>query len=77
MVEVRSVDPDGAKRTQRRWMWGGGPFQSTLAPELHVGLPIGSKDIEIVATWPDGATTTLSDVQPGRHLRIDRGATAK
>jgi hypothetical protein len=72
MVEVRSVDADGTKRTQRRWMWGGGPFQSTLAPELHVGLPIGSTSIEVVATWPDGTTTTMRDVQPGRHLRIDR-----
>ncbi len=50
-VAIRS-----AGGTQRRWIRGGGPFQSNLPPEAHFGL--GSDDrevIEIEVRWPDGS----------------------
>ena len=40
-----TVTADG--RTQRRWIVGGGPFQSNVAPEVHFGLGAGSGSVDV------------------------------
>lgn len=69
---VRSKDPDGAERVQRRWLWGGGPFNSTIAPELHVGVPVGSTEVRVEFSWADGVKVEQSGVELGQRLAIER-----
>ena len=51
----------GTERTLRRWVRGGGPFQSTASPIAHVGLPIGAIVTSIEVSWPDGTAVRLSE----------------
>jgi hypothetical protein len=71
MIEVTA---QGA--TQRRWMAGGGPFQSNNAPEAHFGLPKGSAPVKVDVRFPDGTTTTQSVDSLGRRLVVDRASAA-
>ncbi|MFM8872157.1 MAG: hypothetical protein ACKOJI_02125, partial [Phycisphaerales bacterium] len=37
----------------RRWVWSGGPFQSTAATEAHFGVPAAwGDDLRVTVTWP-------------------------
>jgi enediyne biosynthesis protein E4 len=72
VLTVRSKDPDGSERTQRRWLWGGGPFNSTIAPECHVGFPKGSTDVRIEFVWPDGVKVEQASVALGQRMVIER-----
>ena len=72
VLVVRSKDPDGSERVQRRWIWGGGPFNSTSWNVPHVGIPAGSTAVAVTFTWPDGMVVEQSDVQPGQRLVIER-----
>ena len=37
----------------RRWIWAGGPFQSTAATEAHFGVPAAWGDrLSVTVTWP-------------------------
>lgn len=38
----------------RRWVAGGGPFQSNWSPLVHAGLPDGTEGVEVEVVWPDG-----------------------
>ena len=42
----------------RRWVAGGGPFQSNWAPLVHAGLPEGADEVALLVTWPDGSETS-------------------
>ena len=43
----------GGKDAAHRWMWAGGPFQSTVSPELHFGVPAALGDeLAVRVEWP-------------------------
>jgi hypothetical protein len=60
---------------QRRWIPGGGPFQSNLAPEVHVGLPSGGRPsdapVSVHVRFADGAEVTVDDVARGARLTVE------
>ncbi|MFP6631722.1 MAG: CRTAC1 family protein [Planctomycetota bacterium] len=41
-------------RSARRWLRGGGPFQSANSHRVHFGLGAGTAEPRLVITWPDG-----------------------
>jgi hypothetical protein len=57
LVECRSGD-----LTQRRWIYGGGPFMSNIVPQAHFGLPAAAgaegATVDVTVTWPDGVKET-------------------
>lgn len=71
-LTVRSRDDDGAERAQYRWIWGGGPFNSTISPELSLGFPAGTTAVSIEFRWPDGTIAKQSDVKLGQRLTLVR-----
>lgn len=71
-VELVGSDPS---QTQRRWIFGGGSFQSACPPVAHFGLPAGwkpSDSLVVNVTWPDGKGQRVEGVQPGQRLVISR-----
>lgn len=48
----------------RRWIVGGGGFQSSLAPEVHFGVPKDRRVTALRVRWPDG--TWLETPEPPR-----------
>ena len=69
--EVTATRGDGI---QRRWIRGGGPYQSNAAPEAHFGFPRdGSGPIAVRVLWPDG-TVVEEIASPGRRLVIERAS---
>jgi hypothetical protein len=58
--------------TQRRWIVGGGPFQSNNAPEAHFGVAKGAGPITVTVRFPDGAVSTTEVASPGRRVAVDR-----
>lgn len=62
----------GGGLVQRRWIRGGGPFQSNAAPEAHFGMP-GSDEgpVLVEVRWPDGTTRTAAGLR-GERLVIRR-----
>ncbi|MAC18605.1 MAG: hypothetical protein CMJ23_02810 [Phycisphaerae bacterium] len=70
-AEVTATRGDGI---QRRWIRGGGPYQSNAAPEAHFGFPRdGSGPIAVRVLWPDG-TVVEEIASPGRRLVIERAS---
>jgi hypothetical protein len=69
---VIEVTAKGA--TQRRWMFGGGPFQSNTAPEAHFGLPSDSGPLTVTVRFADGAVSTSEVAAPGRRVIVDRAS---
>ena len=79
-VVVRPVPAAGAEvvlrdgdRVQRRWIRGGGPFQSTASPEAHFGLGATNTGgpLTVEVRWPDGVVRTI-DVEPGTRVSVER-----
>lgn len=71
-AEIR-VTADGV--SQRRWMVGGGPFQSNNAPEAHFGIGAHGAErgpIAVEVIFNDGARVTRPDVAPGTRLIVER-----
>ena len=67
--EVTATRGDGI---QRRWIRGGGPYQSNAVPEAHFGFPPGgSGSIRIRVRWPDG-TVMSKTAAPGDRLVMKR-----
>lgn len=64
------VTIEHAGRTQRRWLCGGGPFQSTFSPEAHFGLA-GTGPVTVRVQWPDGVVQSISS-EPGTRVVVDR-----
>lgn len=68
-AEVTAVRGDD---TQRRWIRGGGPYQSNAAPEAHFGFPPeGAGPIRVEVRWPDG-TVMSKTAAPGDRLVMKR-----
>ncbi|MFM2164194.1 MAG: hypothetical protein RL325_631, partial [Planctomycetota bacterium] len=53
--------------TQRRWIAGGGPFQSNVACEAHFGLPPGDGPVAGRIVYPGGRTVELSGLARGER----------
>ena len=68
-AEVR-LTCDG--RTQRRWIVGGGPFQSNVAPEVHFGLGESRGPVDLEVIFPDGTMVTKKAVARGARIVVDR-----
>ena len=68
-VELECIADDGTPLILRRWIRGGGPFQSTASPEAHFGLPLGAVPKNVRVLWPDGVTRTF-DIASGTR-RVD------
>ncbi|MCA9284174.1 MAG: CRTAC1 family protein [Phycisphaerales bacterium] len=71
-----TIDCIAGSAEQRRWLWGGGPFQSTTAPEAHFGLPSGTERVDVVVTWPNGQVQRVDGVAAGAPLVVRREAAA-
>ena len=69
VVELRARDGDAV---QRRWITGGGPFQSTATREAHFGVPPGVGAVDIVVRFLDGAEIRIADAPRGRRVVVDR-----
>ncbi|MBX3394480.1 MAG: CRTAC1 family protein [Phycisphaerae bacterium] len=67
MVELRS-----SAGTQRRWITGGGSFQSTDAPSAHFGLGDfkRAENWTVVVRFPDGKLVNAAVEKPNRRMRI-------
>jgi hypothetical protein len=68
-AEIRVRD---GERVQRRWIHGGGPFQSNLAPEAHFGLGPGAAPVTVEVRFPDGTTIAREGVARGTRLVVER-----
>ncbi len=43
----------GGEVKARRWVWGGGPFQSNVCPEAHFGAPASwGQELSVRVRWP-------------------------
>ena len=60
------VTADG--RVQRRWIVGGGPFQSNIAPEAHFGLGAGTGPVDVRVRYPGGREVRVPSA--GRGTRV-------
>lgn len=74
-ARVRLLDAAGHTRATR-WLWGGGPFQSTNAPLLHFGAPAEWGTLSAEVTWPGGQTQQVPEVSRGRVNEVRRAARA-
>ncbi len=85
VVELRQEGPNGRaygarveletpEGIQRRWITGGGSYQSADAPHAYFGVPAGAAEgpRTLRITWPDGQTWQTSDVPLESHLIIHR-----
>jgi len=61
----------GAER-QRRWIAGGGPFQSNVACEAHFGVPPGDGAISARIVYADGVEKTVPDLRRGERRLVRR-----
>ena len=68
-IQVQSGASD-KRITQRRWMVGGGPFQSNNAPEAYFGLAQGVDAIAIKVIFPDGVVVERTAVR-GERVFVD------
>ena len=71
-VELEVGTPDGTLRTLRRWIRGGGPFQSTAAPEAHFGVPSGFRVKSVLVVWPDGSERRIEVEDSQRRIEVPR-----
>jgi hypothetical protein len=56
---------------QRRWIVGGGPFQSNNAPEAYFGLGVANATCDIEVVFPDGARVERKGVVGGTRVEIE------
>jgi len=66
------VDVETGGRKWRRWIRGGGPFQSANAAYAHFGLGPYAGPLRVTVLWPDGVETTLADVKVDCRLEVVR-----
>ena len=59
LIEVRR-----AETVQRRWLRGGGPFQSANSHRAHFGLGEGGQPVRLRVTWPDGEAQDFGELPP-------------
>jgi enediyne biosynthesis protein E4 len=70
-ARVRLLDAQG-KTLAVRWLWGGGPFQSTLSPEVHFGAPAAWGPLSLEVTWPGGEVQRVPVVERGKQTTVQR-----
>ena len=66
LIEVRR-----AETVQRRWLRGGGPFQSANSHRAHFGLGEGGQPVRLRVTWPDGEAQDFGEL-PSNTFYIAR-----
>ncbi len=73
LVEVTS--PAGS---QRRWVTGGGSFQSADQPDAFFGLGEAAADgrVAVRVLWPDGSVSVLEEVPAGKLVVLGGPASA-
>ena len=71
VIELRPRDV-GAGAVQRRWIAGGGPFQSTATREAHFGVPSAVGAFDVVVRFLDGTEVRVDDAPRGRRVVVDR-----
>ncbi len=88
IVELKDSRPDGGNHRglgsrveleaggtrQTRWVYGGGPFQSTSAQVAHFGLRPAPAAVNLGITWPDGTQQRLERVTLNQRLVVERAA---
>jgi hypothetical protein len=57
--------------TRHRWLFTGGGFQSSSAPEVHVAVPEPGP-VRIDVRWPDGGRQSVTVTEPGPRVVIRR-----
>lgn len=68
----------GGKERAHRWIWAGGPFQSTASPEAHFGVPPGwGEGLEVRVEWPRSSggiapPATAVEVRRGTAVEVAR-----
>ena len=72
-----AVEVTVAGATQRRWIVGGGPFQSNSAPEAHFGVPVDAAPILVTVRFPDGFVRVVEVASGGRRVVVERGDDAR
>ncbi len=58
------------------YRFGGGSYQSTSDPRLHIGLGASNKPMRIEITWPSGTNEGFENVSPNAFYRIREGSGA-
>lgn len=61
-----------AGRVHRRWLYGGGPFQSNAPLRAHIGLGPGVTAVDVTVVWPDGVRQEVQAAAPGSLLTVTR-----
>lgn len=74
-ARIRLVDAAGKTRATR-WIWGGGPFQSTASPVAHFGVPAAWGDLSVEVDWPWGSTQRAGPAIRGKVMKVERAAPA-
>ncbi len=71
-----TVELEAAGNIQRRWITGGGSFQSADAPQAYFGLGDlpGDAPRTLRIRWPDGVTTRLAQPPLDRRIVVQREA---
>ncbi len=72
-VEIATVRPGADAARQTRWIFSGGGYESASAPVAYFGLPPGTETVDLVVTWPDGATQREAAVTVDRRVVLERG----
>ena len=70
----------GGSCRARRWIWSGGPFQSTASTEAHFGVPAAwGDDLSVLVKWPlrrpDGDSKPAVRSGVGRSVRRGEAVT--
>jgi hypothetical protein len=75
-IELTARSAAGNDIKQTRWLFTGGGFQSSGAPQVHFALPAGSAATSLVVTWPDGSKQPIGEIKLGQRLIVKRAAAA-
>ncbi|MGH9465596.1 MAG: CRTAC1 family protein [Thermoanaerobaculia bacterium] len=69
------VELETAAGVERRWITGGGSYQSVDAPDATFGLgEAAAESLELRVRWPDGSATRIESVPADRLLVVRRPA---
>ena len=55
----------------------GSGYLSGDTPRVHFGIPSGASIEALEVRWPDGAISTLGEVQPGAVVRVSRNSSVR
>jgi hypothetical protein len=59
-----------------RWIWGGGPFQSTASTEAHFGVPAAvAGPLSVRVEWPLAPAAGLDAARSATEVPAVRGQT--